>query len=316
MNVPVCGRCHGALEDADLRCPVCGRSTAALARRESVQVQVLRCTSCAASIAYDPDHEAPVCVYCGSVYELEIREDPIEQIDVYLPFLVQPQESREALKAWMGTLGWFRPSDLRSSSRLEELKPVWWVGWIFNATALVSWTADSNEGADDSKWAPHSGQEGFRFENLVISASQGLTYAEAMAVASTCDLSTRRPEPDGPPAAVTEVFSVRRSAGRERVHVAIDAESRQRVTDTCVPGTRNRHVHTQVLLRNLETQRVAFPAYVMAYNYRGTLYRAVVSGQSRHSVQATAPYSLAKIVLAIAGGTALMAAVVALIAMR
>lgn len=315
MSGERCVRCRCAVEETDLRCAVCGHATdEPREKAEGGSVTVLRCTGCASAMAYDPRHRAPACVYCGEVLELEEREDPPEEIDAHLPFTVSPARARAALEGWMEGLGWLHPGDLRSASQLEKLKPVWWVGWCFDASALVSWTADSDLGAKKADWAPCAGQEEMRFESLVIPASQGLTPEEAQEVAATCDLTTGAPEPEGPPEAATEIFSFRRSAGRERVAAAIEAESAGRVLREAVPGRRKRHLHTEVLLRDLATRRLAFPAYVMAYRYRGRLYRAVISGQDARAVRAAAPRSRIRVALvalaAGAAGAALLAGVV------
>ncbi len=49
------------------------------------------------------------------------------------------------------------------------------------------------------------------------------------------------------------------------------------------------------LLRGLNTRRLAFPAYIMAYSYRKRLYRAVISGQNADTMTASAPLSLVEI---------------------
>ena len=56
----------------------------------------------------------------------------------------------------MKTLKWYRPSDLATASTLDQLRPIWWASWIFDANALVSWTADSDHGNRRSSWAPPS----------------------------------------------------------------------------------------------------------------------------------------------------------------
>ena len=48
---------------------------------------------------------------------------------------------------------------------------------------------------------------------------------------------------------------------------------------TNVPGSRVRNLHVAVVLSSLETKRYALPAYVLAYQYRGKVYRVVVHGQ-------------------------------------
>lgn len=45
---------------------------------------------------------------------------------------------------------------------------------------------------------------------------------------------------------------------------------------------------------------MAFPAYVIAYRYRGRLYRTVISGQDAGCIIGNAPRSVAKVILVIA----------------
>ena len=54
-------------------------------------------------------------------------------------------------------------------------------------------------------------------------------------------------------------------------------------------------VAAATLLRRLQTQRYAFPVYVVAYRYRGRLFRTVVSGQDPTRLLGRAPYSAWKI---------------------
>ena len=82
-----------------------------------------------------------------------------------------------------------------------------------------------------------------------------------------------------------------------------------RVKDGFIPGSRFRNFSAAILLRRLQTLRYAFPAYVVAYRYRGRLFRTVISGQDPTRVLGQAPYSGWKIAGAIgadapAGGAA------------
>jgi hypothetical protein len=69
----------------------------------------------------------------------------------------------------------------------------------------------------------------------------------------------------------------------------------QRVKDGHIPGSRFRNFSAAILLRRLVTLRYAFPAYVVAYRYRGRLFRTVISGQDPTRILGRAPYSAWKI---------------------
>lgn len=309
-----CERCETPLEAGDLRCSICSQAAPVRTQQpEQVDVSILRCTGCGAAVVYDPEHQAPSCGFCGSVFEIEAVEDPMEQSGGFLPFTVDRDAARDALRHWLGTLGWFRPGDLKSSARLKELKRIWWVGWVFDAEALVSWTADSNAGSRRSDWAPHAGRVEMRFDDLIVSASRGLTDDETRTVGPGYYLSSVQEAAEGAEDAVLEQFDVQRSQARREIIAAIEATAASRVEQGHVPGSRTRNVHVAVLLRRLVTRRLSFPAYVLAYGYRERLYRVVICGQDSQRIAGTAPYSLGKGVVVVLGVVAVLAVIIALI---
>jgi len=231
--------------------------------------------------------------------ELEQSTDPLEQVEWTLPFTVDANAARSALRGWLGDQGFFRPSDLKDSAQLDSLRPLWWVAWCFDADALMSWSADSEVGSREADWAPHSGQAVMRFEDVLVSASRGLTSAEVEELSPSYDLVTKEEAPVAPEGARREEFDVQRSAARALVQRSIRRIGAARIERQEVPGVRCRNLHFEPLLRSLETQRLAFPAWVLAYRYRGELYRVVISGQDSGCVRGKAPLSLAKILLVV-----------------
>ena len=310
-----CSACGTPLERGDLRCAICGKS--APARRNEVAatevVKILRCTGCGAAVAYDPKKQAPSCSFCGSVVEIETLEDPMEQTGGYLPFSVTPDEAKVQLQKWLATLGWFRPSDLSTTARVQELKPLWWVAWVFDADAMVSWAADSNHGSRRSAWAPHAGTTQVVFDDILTSASRGLAAKEVDVLTKGYDLQSAGPNPQGADNATIEQFDVQRSHARKQVAYALEQMARQRVQQSEIPGTKFRKLQVSLVLQNLVTRRLSFPAYVMAYRYKGQLYRLVISGQDKTLLIGNAPYSQAKIAIVTLGVVGLLAIVFLLI---
>lgn len=312
-----CSACGTPLEKGDLRCAICGK--AAPVRRKNVVatevVKILRCTGCGAAVAYDPKKQAPSCSFCDSVVEIETLDDPMEQTGGYLKFTVTPEEAKAQLQRWLSSLGWFRPSDLSTTARVQELKPLWWVAWVFDADALVSWAADSNHGGRRSVWAPHAGTTEMVFDDILASASKGLSAAEVGVLTSGYDLATARPDPQGAENATIEQFDVQRSQARKEVAQALKEIARRRVQQSEIPGTKFRKLQVSLVLQNLVTRRLSFPAYVMAYRYKGQLYRLVISGQDKSLLSGNAPYSQAKIIGVACGVLAIIAFIFMLIAM-
>jgi hypothetical protein len=305
-----CVRCSSPLEAGDLRCAICGLPTPGVASGgpEAAIASVLRCHGCGAAVAYDAAVQAPKCGFCGSVMEVETPEDPIEESELHVRVRVDGEQAREALRAWLGSLGWFRPNDLQSQSAVDSLQALWWVGWVLDADVQATWAADSDAGARRSAWAPHAGEMSLALRNVVVPASRGLTEKECAALVPGYDIADAVREPDLERATL-ERFAVQRSAARRVIAQGLAATAAAHCRGE-VPGSRVRNLNVAVLPKRLGTRRYAFPAYVLAYRYRGELYRAIVHGQDPSIVVGTAPYSWGKIAAVVLGGLALLGAIV------
>ncbi|MBL4686015.1 MAG: zinc ribbon domain-containing protein [Nannocystaceae bacterium] len=311
---PLCQRCESPLEPEDLRCAVCALPVpiSPLADVQQAVTQILRCNGCGAAVRYLAEIGAPRCDFCDSVMEIETPEDPVEQAEFFVRFAITDEQARKALKRWLGGLGFFRPSDLQSRAAVDALKPLWWVGWMFDAEGTMTWAADSNAGSRRADWAPHSGQAPLRLHNVVVPASRGLTEVECRGLIASYDISNVATQPPHHDRATFEQFAVQRSAARKIISGALEAAARNRAVPL-IPGARHRKLSVAVLPTRLVSRHYAFPAYVLAYRYRDKLYRAIVHGQDATCVVGKAPISWAR-VAAVALAVIALIAVVATIA--
>ncbi len=312
-----CSRCGTPLEDGDLRCCVCALPVPTAANVvERARAQILRCTECGAAIAFDANKQAPSCGFCGATMNVEEPVDPVEVATRRIPFAVDRGTAETQLRSWLGSRGFFSPKSLRDEAVIESLHPLYWAAWIVDTQAAVSWTAVSDAGSQRSDWAPHSGVVSMAFDNVVVPASRGLRLEECIALVPSYDVS--RVVPVGAERstidqdAVIESFDAQRSAGRQQVTAGIEATARKRL-ERVIPGSRYRNLHTACLLERLTTDRVALPAWVLAYRYRGAPYRAVVHGQNPSLVFGSSPTDWTKVALVVGGIIAAIAAVIALV---
>jgi hypothetical protein len=311
-----CTRCRTEIEDGDLRCAICALPVPAQPMRErSEYAQILRCTECNAAVAFDAEARAPRCGFCSATMVIEQPVDPIEVARVRIPFLVEREQAEASLRGWLGNRGYFAPRTLRDDAVLESLTPLCWAGWLVNAEATVAWTADSDAGARRSAWAPHAGQLPVRFDAIVVPASRGLDHDECRLLVPYYDVGKAVPVEasiTGEVPAMIESFDAQRSAARHIVQRAIDATARTRV-EPSIPGRRYRNVHVACLLERQTTDRVALPAWVLAYRYRGATYRAIVHGQRPEVVFGSSPIDWAKVARLVGAIAALIAVILALV---
>lgn len=316
---PACTRCGTPLEDGDLRCCVCALPVAALANVvEKSRAQILRCTECGAAIAFDANKQAPSCAFCRAVMKVEEPVDPIEVATRRLSFAVDRAGAEASLRVWLGKRGFFAPKSLGEEAVLETLQPLCWAAWVVNAKAAISWAADSNADSHRSAWAPHAGQVSLDFDNIAVPATRGLQFNETLKLTPHYDLSRlvaiAAPKAGIDEDAVIESFDAQRSAARDLVARAIENVARHKV-EREIPGTSVRNVHVSVLLERQTTERIALPAWVLAYRYRGSPYRAVVHGQNASIVVGTSPTDWMKVTLVVLGVIALVAAIIAVISL-
>jgi len=315
MTATACRRCESPLAASDLRCAICGLPAVApdVPTPEDAAAQVLRCQGCGAAVAYRAEVQAPRCDFCGEVMELETPDDPVEQAEAFVRFRVTAEQARAALAAWLGSRGFFRPSDLRAAASIRELRPLWWAGWMFDADVLMSWAADSDAGSRRSSWAPHAGQAPVTMRRVVVPASQGLHTEECGALVPHYDVSDTTPQPEeGWHEATVEQFVLQRSSARKVLHQALRGVATAHAAAE-IPGSTHRNLRVEVLPTRLDTRHLAFPAYVLAYRYRERSYRAIVHGQDPGCVIGDAPWAVGRIVAVVLGAIGLVALVVALV---
>jgi hypothetical protein len=310
VTAQACTRCQTALEDGDLRCAICALPVPTadgtalppplpLPGDGAPRARILRCSECGAAIAFSPEARAPRCGFCGATLAIEQPVDPVEAARLRLPFRVDRAGAEAALRGWLGSRGWFAPRALAGDAVLEALTPLSWAAWLVNAEARVAWTADSDAGSQRSAWAPHAGEASLSFRDIVVPASRGLREVEARLLIPYYDLSRMEPiepeaMPEAMPGAMLERFDAQRSAARRHVQERIEALARVRI-EPRIPGRRFRNVHVACLLERQTTERIALPAWILAYRYRGHPYRAIVHGQRPEVVFGRAPIDWSKV---------------------
>jgi hypothetical protein len=318
-----CTRCETALEDGDLRCAICALPVPAVAPDLARHAQVLRCRDCGAAVAFSGEARAPRCGFCGATMAIEQPIDPIETARRRLPFTVDRRAAEAALRCWLARRGWFAPAALSDEAVLESLTPLAWAAWQINAQARVTWTADSDAGAQRSAWAPHAGEASLAFRDIVVPASRGLRAAECRRLLPYYELAhavaidapaqaTIDATIDAKIDAKIEQFEALRSAARRSVQDAIEAAARVRI-QPLIPGRRHRNIRVACLVERQRTERVVLPAWILAYRYRDRAYRALVHGQRPGVVFGRSPIDLRKVVRLV-GLVVLIAVAIALFA--
>jgi hypothetical protein len=151
------------------------------------------------------------------------------------------------------------------------------------------------------------------FDNIVVPASRGLDHEECRLLIPYYDLrEVVHVDKADTVESTVESFDAQRSAARRQVQEAIELTAKVRVEEF-IPGRRFRNVHVACLLEGQKTDRVALPAWVLAYRYRDTPYRAIVHGQRGEVVFGSSPKDWVKIATLVISILVAVAAIAALL---
>ncbi len=301
-----CEVCRSLLDEEDLFCANCG--TEAPRRKEDsagatdssrLATHNFECSGCGAAMSFDAKAGSLRCPFCGSLNMVRKKDAKILAPHAVVPFQVERSEAVTAMRRWLGH-GFFRPGDLSQRAAVVEMTPVYVPYWIFNAQTHTYWTADSSNTPPHARgdWYPLSGEHRGSHSGLLIGASGALTRAETSEICPF-DQSTAVPpdrlDLDG---VTVEQFSVPRKYARPPARQGLEQLDAEACARSYVPG-RARNVHANVRIEELAGEPVLLPVWIMAYRYRGRLFRFLVNGQTGRST-GRAPVSFKKIFLLVA----------------
>lgn len=299
-----CQVCGAMTDEEDLFCHNCGTEVAAAdadtaTPSHTASTHSFRCQSCGASMSYDASAQALRCPFCGATQLSEVPTQRVLQAEHVVPMGVDRGIAEARLRAFLGSSFW-HPGDLGRQSQMQQATPVYVPYWVFAGDTHTCYTADSSSTPPGARgdWYPVSGERSDRYQGILISGSSVLTPAETQSLLPF-DLQAAVPTGELDLANVTvEQFRVARKHARPWARSTIEQLERGRCA-ALVPG-RARNVRVNVMLSNLTSTSILLPVWILAYRYRGQVYRVLVNGQSG-KLAGQAPYSYWKLFGVIAG---------------
>jgi DNA-directed RNA polymerase subunit RPC12/RpoP len=261
-----------------------------------------RCSKCGAVETLDPGLAAGACAFCGTpaVAEAAVDQDLVQPAGV-LPFRIARPDAISRFRAWLGSL-WFRPSDLKKLSSLEQIHGAYIPFWTFDADSVSHWTAEAGTRRGSGKnqridWRPASGVLEHRFDDLPVPASRGIDPALARDLEPFPTAELKPYEPSYLAGFVAEQYGVDLptawDAARGRMDSTLVAACRQEV-----PGDECRNLRVDTTYSAVAYKSGLLPIWIAAYRYRGKAFRYVVNGATGQA-SGTAPWSWIKISLAV-----------------
>ena len=317
-------------ESQTLKCPSCGASqeienieenirehSVTQEARQTIRAQektshTMVCQGCGAKVEVDALSTAVECPYCGSKYVLADKQEDALVPDGVIPFQFDKEMAGQKFTSWVRGRFW-APGELKHLYQRDRLQGIYLPYWTFDAQAEADYQARGgqvhHESYQDSNgktrtrtyvtWHPVSGHISYRFDDLLVPASNRLDteLLEGMDSFNTEELASYAPEYLSGYGA--ECFSVSLDSA---YHQAIQ-EMRDRLTAMAesevlsyydrVEGTRIYPVFSGSTYKH-----VLVPVYATAYQYRDELYHVLINGQTG-MIKGEYPKSVFKIALCV-----------------
>jgi predicted RNA-binding Zn-ribbon protein involved in translation (DUF1610 family) len=311
-----------------LKCPYCGAEKRIAAPSGTISEQsvdaglrkprdlgwgaerkVVACKRCGAHTTLEPHVAASHCPFCGTAAIVESPPDPnVIRPEGLLPFRVPRASAVDQFQQWLRSL-WLRPNDLRSASRLTEMRGVYIPFWTFDAATHSWWTAEAgyyytvtvrdSQGRSRQeiriRWEPASGSLELFFDDVPIPASRGIDHRLARGIEPfpTSDLTPYEPSYLSGFLAEENAVDLPEAleSAKERMRGDIRAACAREV-----PGDTHRNLEVRTTFSGLAYKNALLPIWIAAYEYHGNPYRYIVNGVTGKA-HGTAPWSAVKIAL-------------------
>lgn len=343
----VCANCGGTikwsitgqrLECASCRAPYVAETTVerveehdfdGYAAREGERVSfpdntVISCGGCGAQIAVDEHCTATVCPMCGSTQLLEDRQGAGVPPDGVVPFRVDRETAQRNFSKWVKSR-WFAPNRLKQAYQSGRLQGIYLPFWTFDAEVSTGYRGqggdtytvrDSNGHTHvRTRWRPVSGQVKGSYDDLQVCAAlhDASQVVEQVLPYNTSD-NTVPFSPSYLSGFLAEHYAVPATQAVETAKEQIRADQIARA-ESDIMGRGFDHAQVgdvSISYHRLTYKHVLLPAWTSAFSYQGKQYIYIINGESG-KVGGQRPYSVPKILTAVAAGVAAAVAAVLLI---
>jgi DNA-directed RNA polymerase subunit RPC12/RpoP len=291
----------------------------------------IHCANCGADIDVPSDLNSIRCPFCDSTYVVkQSNEDRTRQRPEFIiGFAVSKQKATELFFEWIGRKGWFQPGDLKYKAVSDKQEGVYIPFWHFTLKSHSKWSARIGEywyrtetytvtvngkretrtrTVQETEWWPLSGVFRKYYSGYMVSASKGLPQDEAVAIQPYRLSSMMRFRPHFLAGWMLEEYSISRQDAMGLAKSEFLRREKEAIAQF-LPGDTHSSLNVFTSFEEGDTDLVLLPVHIMAYHYRGKVYRFLVNGQTG-KVYGEKPWSALRIAAAVIIGIILIAILV------
>ncbi len=254
------------------------------------------CEGCGAKTLVEARDVRTVCGFCGSdkVNETAFDQNLIRPQGV-IPFAISRQEAIVAFDNWIGK-GWFRPSKLEKSARIDDLHGIYVPTWTYDAQTESDWEGEAGfhyyvqqtvvingktttRSVRHTRWEYRSGHLGHFFDDVVVFGSQAHS-AEKLRTILPFDFSSAiNFDPRLLLGWEAEVYDIEVDKGYIEAERIMDGRIRALCSDA-LGGDTQRGLQVSTEKSQQTFKLLLVPVWICAYRYGGKTYGFQVNGQT------------------------------------
>ncbi|MHC2067170.1 zinc ribbon domain-containing protein [Bremerella sp. T1] len=328
-----CPACGCPVEPNDKFCPACGtpHEVQVPAKSSTGTAATIKkyfhCETCGANVSIDPQELSYVCPFCDSTYVVEYSPEVSgrQLPEFVIPFRVTPEMAMKKFRAWIKGNDWYRPGDLHLAEIEDKLRGVYLPFWSFSMLAESHWRASIGEywyktesyttmengkmvrktrRVQKTEWWPLSGRHHKYYSGYMISASKGLTQADADRIKPFSPLAAKRYEPYFLAGWAAEEYQMEIADAQKVCYEEFYRREQSNIRQF-LPGDTSRSLVVQTEFSYENSDLYLLPIYVLTYRYKDQVFRFLVNGQTG-LINGDKPVSWKRIWAAVGGGVGLL----------
>lgn len=275
----------------------------------SRDTQEVRCASCGANVVFQGTLTSQVCPYCASPLQRDQVHDADNRIpvDAVLPFLIPRERAAQSLRNWVKSL-WFTPNDFQHEGVQGKFQGCYYPYYTFDAITYTRWAGERGEHEWETEQQGNETRQVRRTRWIRCSGAFERVFDDVLVLAIRDDRAAllqrlapwplHKCQPYSPHLlagffARTYDVSLEQgfALGRERMEAAIQADIQREIG-----GDEQRIIWHKTAYRAITFKHVLLPVWLMAYRYRGKVYRVTINAATGE-VQGERPWSWVKILV-------------------
>jgi DNA-directed RNA polymerase subunit RPC12/RpoP len=325
-----CPYCSHNIQIENLRKPAFQREIDFLSALETFEslsteeLRVVKCQACGAETTFTANADSGPCDFCGTAIVATGPTAKAMKPQYLLPFKVTMDQAEAAFRTWLKKR-WFAPSALKKLARIEDtLKGIYFPYWTYDAETETRYTGERGEHYQvevrekDSngnevvrtetrtRWFPVAGTVSRFFDDILVPASRSLPEELTTFLASWELKDLVEYHPALLSGFKSESYSVGLKDGFGTAQGVMEDQIGVDVRHA-IGGDEQRVHSMQTRYWDITFKYIQLPVWSLTYRFKQKFYQVVVNGQTAE-VAGKRPWSVLKILLAVAIGLAVVAA--------